>query len=335
MNKVFCFGELLLRMSPESGSWLHHAYMPVYIGGAELNTASALSKWDISVAYCTALPYHSLSMEIVNYLKERNIDMDPVYFSGNRIGIYYLHQGADLKSQGVIYDRDHSSFSQLKPGMLDWDRLLNNISWFHFSAISPALNQNIALVCREALQMAEKKGITISVDLNYRSKLWQYGKNPGEIMPELVQHCDLIMGNLWSEELMLNIPLSVKKEGSKNDYLEQSERLSGEIIKQFPKCKKVANTFRLDIAEAVSYYATYYDNGNIFYSHQYEAEQIVDKVGSGDTFMAGLIYGNLKSYSSQETLDFATAAAFNKLFIKGDCTNASVEEIKNGKLSHE
>ena len=201
METIFCFGELLLRFSPElGGKWLKQSRMPVYIGGAELNTATALAKWNVPVAYCTVLPDNYLSKEICDELSKRNINTDQVIFSGNRIGSYYLPQGSDLKNAGVIYDRAHSSFSELQPGQIDWDAVLNNVSWFHFSAISPALNQNIAAVCKEALEVASKKKITISVDLNYRSKLWQYGKKPKEIMQALVEHCDVIMGNIWSAD---------------------------------------------------------------------------------------------------------------------------------------
>ena len=158
--------------------WITQSVMPVYIGGAELNTATALAKWNVPVTYFTALPDNYLSKEICDELRKRNINTDPINFSGNRIGSYYLPQGSDLKNAGVIYDRAHSSFSELQPGQIDWETVLNDISWFHFSAISPALNKNIAAVCKEAVEVASKKKITISVDLNYRSKLWQYGKKP-------------------------------------------------------------------------------------------------------------------------------------------------------------
>ncbi|HWJ24990.1 MAG TPA: PfkB family carbohydrate kinase [Flavisolibacter sp.] len=176
MKKVFCFGELLLRMSPElGGAWIRNAHMPVFVGGAELNAATALARWNVPVAYGTALPENALAEEICRSLEGKGIDTSRIIFSGKRIGCYYLPQGADLKNAGVIYDREYSSFSQLKPGQIDWDRLLKDVEWFHFSAISPALNADVAVICKEALQAASEKGITISVDLNYRAKLWQYG----------------------------------------------------------------------------------------------------------------------------------------------------------------
>ena len=176
-GSVMCFGEILLRMSPVlNREWIHNASMPVYIGGAELNVASALAKWNVPVKYCTAMPDNYLSHDTLEELRLKKIDTSAVYLSGTRIGAYYLPQGADLKNAGVIYDRAHSSFAALQPGMINWDEALKDCSWFHFSAISPALNENAALVCKEALKAATLKGLTISVDLNYRSKLWQYGQ---------------------------------------------------------------------------------------------------------------------------------------------------------------
>jgi 2-dehydro-3-deoxygluconokinase len=334
MNTIFCFGELLLHLSPElGGKWLTQSRMPVYIGGAELNTATALAKWNVPVAYCTVLPDNYLSKEICDELSKRHISTNQFIFSGNRIGSYYLPQGSDLKNAGVIYDRDYSSFSELQPGQIDWDAVLNNVSWFHFSAISPALNQNVAAVCKEALEIASKKRIKISVDLNYRSKLWQYGKRPKEIMQALVEHCDVIMGNIWSADDLLGIPtdadIHIKK--SKSDYLGHAKKTAENVMRNFPACKSVANTFRFDEGDGIRYYAALDTDGRQFVSQEFSTNKVVDKVGSGDCFMAGLIYGFYNKLASQEIIDFAAAAAFNKLFIMGDATTSTVEEIKNTK----
>jgi 2-dehydro-3-deoxygluconokinase len=335
MSKVLCFGELLLRLSPElNGTWLKQNSMPVFVGGAELNVATALAKWNVPVAYCTALPKHYLSEEIIAFLAEKSIGTDRIFFSGDRIGTYYLPQGADLKNAGVIYDRAYSSFWNLKPGQVNWDELLEGCSWFHFSAISPALNEQVAAVCVEAAQAASKKGITVSIDLNYRARLWQYGKSPEEVMPSLVEYCDVIMGNLWAEEKMLSIPVPVDLAQQKDAYLEQSAKTSEAIFKKFPKCRQVANTFRFDVGSGVRYYATLHDGRRMYVSNEHNTPRIVDKVGSGDTFMAGLIYGNYNHSTMQEIINFAAAAAFNKLFIKGDATTASVEEIRNDFVNY-
>jgi 2-dehydro-3-deoxygluconokinase len=335
MNGVLCFGELLLRLSPQlGGEWIKQSAIPVFVGGAELNTATALACWGEAVSYCTALPDNYLSKEIISEIDRRGINAASIHFSGARIGTYYLPQGTDLKSAGVIYDRAYSSFSELQRGQINWNEIFRDVSWFHFSAISPALNANIAAICLEAVKAASQKGITISVDLNYRSKLWQWGAQPSDVMPELVQYCDVIMGNVWAEEAMLGIPVDPNLSDTKEAYLEQSRMSSKAIMAAFPKCRQVANTFRFDESEGVRYYATLFANDQLAVAPEQHTAFIVDKIGSGDTFMGGLIYGNRKGWDAQQTVDFAAAAAFNKLFIKGDATTATIAQINKSFSTH-
>ena len=332
MKKVLSFGDILLRLSPDTqGKWISDHAMPVYIGGAELNVANALARWKVPVAYCSAAPDNYLTSAILNQLRENGIDTSRMITSGERIGIYFLAQGTDLKNAGVIYDRANSSTSQLKPGQVNWDEILKDISWFHFSAISPAISENLASVCEEALQAAQSKGITISVDLNYRAKLWKWGKTPVEVMPQLVKYCDVVMGNIWAIENMLGIKLDEQFKVEKDICLKQAEKSSEALIQQYPRCKQVANTFRFDNGDKLNYYATLYRDGKLTVSDEYTAEHITDKVGSGDCFMAGLIYGNMNNHNDKETLEFATAAAVDKMFVKGDATTSSVEDIKKRK----
>ncbi|MDQ3278114.1 MAG: sugar kinase [Bacteroidota bacterium] len=330
MSKVLCFGELLLRLSPQlGGEWIKSATMPVFIGGAELNVATALARWNVPAAYCTALPDNYLSREICSYLAQKGIDTSRVPFAGNRIGTYYLPQGADLKSAGVIYDRAYSAFWELKPGQIDWDVVLQDVSWFHFSAISPALNASVAAVCLEGAKAAAKKGITVSVDLNYRAKLWQWGKKPLEVMPALATECDVIMGNIWAANTMLRTPVdeAIHENRSREKYLAHAHITSKEIGERFSKCKAVANTFRFDRGEGLEYYTTLFTKGEQFLSPVYNCQQVVDRAGSGDCFMAGLIYGMYNHLSPQETVDFATAAAFGKLQETGDATNQDITTV--------
>jgi 2-dehydro-3-deoxygluconokinase len=327
MKKVFCFGELLLRLSPQLGGvWIMQNKMPVYVGGAELNVATALARWGVPVAYGTCLPDNYLSKEIIESINEKGIETDKVYFSGNRIGTYYLPQGADLKNSEVVYDRAYSSFSELKPLQINWEEVLEKVSWVHFSAISPALNANAAAVCLEAVKAAKEKEITVSVDLNYRAKLWQYGKQPHEVMPELVQHCDVVMGNIWAAESLLGITSTLKesKEKTKEELIEAAGSSMKQIHITYPKISSIAYTFRLD----KSYFGLLQHGHERAISKEFHLENIIDKVGSGDCFMGGLIYGLYNQQEPKEIIDFAAAAAVNKLFIKGDATTASVEEIK-------
>jgi 2-dehydro-3-deoxygluconokinase len=327
---VLSFGELLLRISPdEGGDWLKENLFPFYIAGAELNVATALALWGIPSKYITALPDNSMCKQIVCYLQQQQIDMSSVIYNGNRMGLYFLTKGKDLKNDALIYDRADSAFSELKPGMIDWDKEFSGVSWFHFSAICPAINQNIADVCKEALAVASQKNITISVDLNYRSKLWQYGKTPREVMPKLVQYCDVIMGNVWAADMMLNIPVmpDIHESGQKSIYLKEALKTSEEISHQYPKCKVVANTFRFDSKSKIKYYSTLYTGGKFYTSNEFSTSEIVNKVGSGDCFMAGLIYGFYTGLDIKQTLEFATTAAFEKLFIESDTTNKTAEEL--------
>ncbi len=329
-GRVLCYGELLLRMCPDlDGTWLKENKLPFYVGGAEANVATALALWGLSTSYLTALPENSVSEQILEHLQGRKIDTSPILKQGNRIGIYYLHKGKDLKNTGVIYDRAGSSFSELKAGTINWEEVFKGISWFHFSAICPAINQDAAEVCKEALQFASQNNICISIDLNYRAKLWKYGHAPSEVMPSLAKYCTLIMGNIWAAEKMLNISLGdVRSNGRKESYLDQAKITSEQILEEFPFCKAVANTFRFDEGEAgINYYTTLFINGQLHASQEYRADNIVDKVGSGDCFMAGLIYGFYKGMEPQEIVEFATAAAFKKLFIEGDATDTSIEEV--------
>ena len=329
MKKVLSFGDILLRLSPDTkGKWISDHSMPVYIGGAELNVANALAKWKVPVGYCSAAPDNYLTSGILEHLGANGIDTSRMIISGERIGIYYLAQGTDLKNAGVIYDRANSSTALLQPGQVNWDEILKDISWFHFSAISPAISENLAAVCAEALSAAKSKGITISVDLNYRAKLWKWGKEPVEVMPELVKYCDVVMGNIWAIENMLGVKIAANFNKEKEECVKQAEKSSVELMRKYPKCKAVANTFRFDHGTKLNYYSTLYNDGKLTVSKEYEAEHIVDKVGSGDCFMAGLIYGRLNDLTDKETLEFATAAAVDKMFVMGDATTSTVEEIK-------
>ncbi|RYD69220.1 MAG: sugar kinase, partial [Sphingobacteriales bacterium] len=262
-KKVLSFGEILLRICPDmDGHWLKENKLPFYVGGAELNVATALALWNVPSAYLSAMPQNSVTEEIADYLNKKNVDTKPMVYGGERLGLYYLPKGKDLKNAGVIYDRANSSFASLKVGQINWDELFEGVSWFHFSAICPAINQAVADVCLEALKVASAKNITISLDLNYRAKLWKYGKEPNEILPELAKYCTLIMGNVWAANKMLGTALHddlKPAEGyAKERLLQQAEDTSKEILSLFSACKAVANTFRFDNGKGIRYYTALY-----------------------------------------------------------------------------
>lgn len=325
---VCCFGELLLRLSPApAGAWIRDHQMDVYIGGAELNAATALANWRVPVKYATALPGHYLADEVIDNLGQRGIDTSAIFRSGSRIGTYILPQGTDLKGAGVIYDRAHSSFWELTPGMIDWDSVLSGCGWFHFSAISPALNQQVARVCLEGVAAARARGLTVSVDLNYRARLWQYGKNPTEVMPELVASCQVVMGNLWAAESLLGIPspVATSKGHSKEALINAAAQSMDLLSNKFPGVRDIAYTFRLES----NYFAVLRQPDGLTLSDELDLGEVVDKAGSGDCFMGGLIYGITAGNSPKDIVDFAAAAAVGKMKEKGDHSNQTVTMVRN------
>jgi 2-dehydro-3-deoxygluconokinase len=323
---VITFGEILLRLSPE---WAKQR-AAIFVGGAEANVAAALATWGNTVAYISKAPENGLSRQVLEQLQTIGIQTDRMLWGGDRIGAYYLAQGSDLKHAEVVYDRKYSSFSEIKPGTVNWDDLLGDAKWFHWSAISPALNPDAVIICKEVLEAATRKGMTISTDLNYRSKLWQYGQQPINVMPELTRYCHVIMGNIWAANMMLGTPLNQEAiaADTKEQYLQAAKDAAAAIIAQFPVCNRVAFTFRFSSAPSHNlYYAVYWKDGELFVSRQYETNEVVDRVGSGDSFMAGLIHANLNGYSDQETISYAAAAAYTKLFRTGDFNLTAKESI--------
>ncbi|HUQ96133.1 MAG TPA: sugar kinase [Chitinophagaceae bacterium] len=335
-GKILSFGELLLRICPDTeGQWLQQNKMPFYMGGAEANVAAALALWSLPAMYMSCIPENMMCRQLTAALSQKGVDVSQMIYAGERLGLYFLPQGKDLKNAGVIYDRAYSAFSQLKVGMIDWNQVLEEVSWLHFSAISPALNENLAQVCLEAATVAAQKNIVVSVDLNYRAKLWHW-TDPLSVMPAIASHCDVLMGNLWAAETMLGVnqnPVTIK---NTETYLQQALHTSQKIRQQFPKVKVVANTFRFDQqAGGVQYYATLFAADHLYTSAAYHIKTITDKVGSGDCFMAGLISGFFNHNTPQQTLDFATAAAVRKLSEAGDATRSTVADIQQTIKAHE
>jgi len=324
---VLTFGEILLRLSPdEESNWLTNNNLNVYPAGAELNVATALASWKVPVSYCTAVPQNFLSAQLVKKIESRNIDTSTIIHYGNKTGLYYLPEKKEVQASDIIYDKQYSSFFELKTGVIDWEKALQGIRWFHFSAVSACLNENVAAVYEEALNVCAKRSITVSVDLNFRTKL----ANAETIMPHLLVHADIIVGNIWSAETILGItiPDKIHSISSRDNYLKQAKNTSDEIMKRFPKCKVVANMFRLH-KNNMEYFATILGNNRFVSSAAYTTDKIIEEAGSADCFMAGLIYGTYNHLPFQQQVNFATGAAFQKLFAKGEGTEKTMDEIKS------
>ena len=363
MGKVLCFGEILLRISLDrEGVWLKEQKLPFFIGGAELNVARALALWNVPTAYFSAFPQNILGNSIESKLKSFDLDCTHVHRSGKRIGLYYLSEGSDLKSSEVVYDRANSSFSDLRTENMNWDLLFEGVSYFHFSAICPPLSQNVYEVCLEALQEARKRGIRVSIDLNYRKALWENRSDVVETMGMLLGSCHIVMGNIWAANELLGIPTPnfSQENRTKENFLKASKNSAQAIHRKYPQVYLVANTFRFNTANGVRYYSSLHPNEKLHPSHQlfqsndldktnglgsnkqsytsteYFIPQVVDAVGSGDCYMAGLLYGVYHHWPMEQIVEFASAAACTKLSVSGDATTLTVEEINQFiKRSHE
>ena len=328
-NRVLCFGELLLRLQSTSDSFFTDGQnnLKIYPGGSEANVAVTLGKLNIPTSYFSAAPLNALTKEITELLESLNVDTSKIINQGDRIGSYYLLSANGLTNGEVIYDRKYSSFSDLKPENINWDKLYDGIDWFHFTAITPALSEDLVILTEIALAEATKRNITISVDLNYRSKLWQYGKDPIAVMPNLIQYADVVMGNIWASNKMLGTSIieSFDRITAKEDYVSFANQVAQETFEKFPKVKHIANTFRfMDNPQHNLFYGTYHNLNTNVYSKTRETDTVIDRIGSGDAFMAGLIYALLNDLTPQEIIETATSAGFEKLFVEGDFGNGKI-----------
>ncbi|MFD2597844.1 PfkB family carbohydrate kinase [Sphingobacterium corticis] len=327
MNKVLCFGEILLRLQSASGGQLlgkGHNQLKVYPGGSEANVAAGLAQMGTPVAYCSAFPDNALSSEIKNEMALLGVDTEKSMTFGDRIGSYLLLSANGLSQGEVIYDRKYSSFSQFAIEDIDFDELFADIDWFHWTALSPALNEHIAELIEPILAEAKKRNITISVDLNYRSKLWQYGQEPIDVMPKLVAYCDVLMGNIWAANKMLGTPVSndLDRQTSSERYYSEAKESAKAVFASFPNVQHVAYTFRfMDNPKHNLFYGTYHRRDIDTLSAIYETEDVVDRIGSGDAFMAGYIHALKQHMDAQLIINIATGAGFQKLFVEGDFGN--------------
>ncbi|SEN02520.1 2-dehydro-3-deoxygluconokinase [bacterium A37T11] len=326
-QKILLFGELLLRFSAGSDQFIHAGNLSIYPGGSEANVAASLGHWKLPASYVSCVPDNELANQALNELTRLGVNTSLSIREGDRIGLYFLLTPNGLSKGEVVYDRKYSAFSQLKPGNIDWEKLLEGHSWFHFTALTPALNDDLAQVILEGLETAHKKGLTISVDLNYRNKLWNYGKQPKEVMPQLVKYADVIMGNIWAANTMLNIPVdeTLNRETPVNQYADHANQSATDLFALYPQCKHVAYTFRfMDSPKHNLFYGTYHTRGINYVSEVHETFGVIDRIGSGDAFMAGLIYALSIGKNGQEVIETATSAGFQKLFVKGDFGDGSL-----------
>lgn len=341
MNKVVTFGEIMLRLSPPGFLRFSQTNsFDVVYGGGESNVAVSLANYGVPVEFVTRLPKTDIGECALMEMRKRGVGTSHITYGGDRLGIYFLETGAVSRGSKVVYDRANSAMAEIESGMIDWDQVFDGASWFHWTGITPAISKSAADVCLEAVKIASERGITISTDLNYRSKLWQYGGNREAIMTELTSYCDIILGNEEDAEMQFGIKpegLDINTQGNEVKA-EAFLSVCKQMMKKFPRAKKVIITLRGSISASHNSWAgVLYDGEKMYESIQYQITDIVDRVGGGDSFVGGLIYGLLNyPNEDQKALDFAVAASCLKHTIKGDANLATVEEIEklmNGDAS--
>lgn len=334
MGKIVTFGEIMLRLAtPGYLRFSQTNELTATFGGGEANVAVSLANYGLEAEFVTRLPENDIAAACVKDLHKHGVKTDHIVYGGDRLGIYFLETGAVARASKVIYDRAHSAISEIKPGMIDWVQVLTGADWFHWTGITPAISQGAADVCLEAIQTANRLGIPVSCDLNYRKNLWKYGKKASEVMPDLVAGCDIILGNEEDAEKVFGI----KPEGfdvtatAGEVNAAEFESVCTQLMQRFPRARKVIITLRGSInANHNTWGGVLYDGKQLFQSPRYDITHIVDRVGGGDSFMGGLIYGLLTyPQDDQQALNFAVAASCLKHTIYGDYNEVTVKEVEN------
>jgi 2-dehydro-3-deoxygluconokinase len=330
-NKIVTFGEIMLRLAtPDHQRFTQATTFCGSFGGGEANVAVSLANFGLETEFVTRLPENDLGQSVIMDLRRHSVGTKFIIRGGERLGIYFLETGAVSRPGKVIYDRANSAIAEIKPGMINWEKAFEGASWFHWTGITPAISEGAALTCLEGIKIAKQKGITVSVDLNFRKNLWKWGKTAGEVMPDLVKYCDVILGNEEDAEKVFGI----KPEGGNvtggHVGAEIYESVCTELMKQFPEAKKIIITLRGSInADHNTWSGVLYDGKKMIDAPVYQITHIVDRVGGGDSFMGGLIYG-LLTYKDDDrkALGFAVAASCLKHTIQGDFNLVSVAEVE-------
>jgi len=327
MKKVVTFGELMLRLAPNGYyRFFQNDQMQATFGGGEANVAVSLANFGLDSVYVTKLPSHAIGQGAVDSLRCFGVDTSKIVRGGDRVGIYFLEKGASQRGSVCIYDRAHSAIQEAKPEDFAWDSIFDGADWFHFTGITPALSSNLVEICRQACQAAKARGVKISCDLNYRGKLWTRAE-ASEAMTELCKYVDVCISNEEDAKDMFGIEAeNTDIYGGKLDH-ESYKSVAKQLADRFG-FEKVAITLRSSVSASDNDWAgMLYDGENYCFSKSYHLH-IVDRVGGGDSFGAGLIYALLSGKNTQETIEFAVAASALKHSIEGDFNRVSVAEVE-------
>jgi 2-dehydro-3-deoxygluconokinase len=323
------FGEIMLRLAPPGFERiLQTPQFVATFGGGEANVAVAVSQLGLPAAFVTVLPdKNPVADAAIGELRRFDVDTSRIVRGKGRLGIYYLEAGANQRASKVVYDRDHSAIALAKPGAISWDRALEDASWFHITGITPAISSSAADLSLEAVQAARTKGITVSCDLNYRKNLWKWGKPTAEVMRELVKNVDIAIANEEDVQMALGIQAEVDVHSGQLDRA-QYQKLTAKVLGEYPNLKAIAITLRESkSASHNGWSACLNDRQSFMVSRAYEITHIVDRVGAGDSFAAGLIYGFQALPSHQDALEFAVATSCLKHSVPGDFSRITVDEV--------
>jgi len=330
MKKYITFGEIMLRLKPPN--WERFFQSPLLeatFGGGEANVAVGLARFGLNAAYVSVIPDNTIGDACIRELRRQNIDTSLIVRKGNRLGIYFLEAGANQRPSVVIYDRSHSAIAESIPGDISWEKVFDGASWFHISGITPAISLSASELSLEAVKKAREKGITVSCDLNFRKNLWKYGKSASEVMGELIKYVDIALGNEEDCQRSLGVKVNIDVE-SDELQIQQYQELTDKVLSLYPHLQKIAITLRESHSADYNGWSAVINNRKEFLvSKKYEIHDIVDRVGGGDTFAAGLIYGFDNLNSDKEALEFAVAASCLKHSIPGDLPLLSIEEVES------
>jgi 2-dehydro-3-deoxygluconokinase len=327
-GRVVTFGEIMLRLAPPGFErFLQTPRFVASFGGAEANVAVALASLGVDAAFVSVLPTNPIADAAVAELRRFGVDTSPVLRAPGRLGIYYLEAGANQRPSRIVYDRDYSSMTLAKPGDIPWPRVLEGAAWFHISGITPALSSSAADLALAALRQARAAGVTVSCDLNYRKNLWKWGQTAREVMPELVKSTNVLIANEEDVQVALGIEAEVDVQSGQLDR-QQYEKLAGRVLSTYPNLQAIAITLRESFSASHNgWSACLHDGQKFLTSRRYEITHIVDRVGAGDCFAAGLIHGMLNGLPAQESLEFAVAASCLKHSIPGDFSRVTAAEV--------
>ena len=327
--KVLTFGEIMLRLkAPGQERFFQSPMLEATFGGGEANVAVSLANYGMDAQYCTVLPKNAIGEECVKELRRFNVDVSKIQYGEGRMGIYYLEGGANQRPSKVVYDRAYSAIALAKPGDIDWDKVFEGVEWFHITGITPAISESAMELSLESVKAAKAKGITVSCDLNYRKNLWKYGKKASEVMRVIAEYVDVAIANEEDVQKSLEITTDVNVESGELDR-NKYKALGDKVLATYPNMKMIAITLRESKSADHNDWAACLNDGEQFYvSKKYHITDIVDRVGGGDSFAGGLIYGLNNCESKQAALEFAVAASCLKHSIIGDFNRVSVDEVE-------